>query len=131
MIVPKFVYNPGSGSVTFTPTYPPINKEPEGELTAARHDSLSSTGLIQMVNERTDFFLNLDFAYAALADMVAWQKLLGFALAGGTVTYYPDSTLSASNDYVLNDTDWKTPRLCLNTFSFKLKLRRIETYDGS
>lgn len=123
-IVPQFSYDPGTGTVNFVPTLPPVDKEPEGELSAERHDSIASEGLKQSVWERTDTFLNLQFDAVPLSDMTSWNSLYQYALQGGVLTYYPDSTnLSVSAEYTLEDTGWKYKRVGLGVYSFTMKLR--------
>jgi hypothetical protein len=121
---PQFSYDPGTGVVNFVPTLPPTQKEPEGELQATRHDSFTSDGIKQSVWERTDEFLNLQFDAVPLSDMASWAALYDYALQGGELTYYPDSTnLLVSSVYTLEDMGWKYKRVGLNFYSFTMKLR--------
>src|ERR1700688_2858635 len=107
MILPKIEYNPGSGTVDFVPTYPPTDKEPGvpaqdfqgGELQAQRHDSTASIGYQQMVTERIDTFLNLDFPFVPASDIASWVSFINFALAGGIFNYYLDHTTGDFAEY--------------------------------
>lgn len=124
MIKPKFAYDPGTGIVDFTPTWPPTDQTPLSPLSAVRHDSVTSSGIKQSVVERIDEFRTLSFANVPVDDMAAWRSFLSYALTGGQFTYYPDETdLITFLEYTLEDTDWAPKRVSWKNFSFTLKMR--------
>jgi len=123
-ITPQFTYNPGSGNVTLTPTYPPTGKPLASEMEATRHDSITSSGIKQSIVERIDNFVTLNFPFVPLADIAAWTAFMQWALAGGVFTYTPDSTVPAVNaQYTLEDTSWNPKRATIGhaTFSFRMR----------
>lgn len=127
MIVPKIVYDPGSGPVTLTPTYPNV-KKPQGAdpLVATRHDSITSSGKKQSVTERVDTLIPVQFDIVPSSDMAAWAAFMGWALAGGVFTWYPDSTVSGTHtDYTLEDMAWQPTFVAKDTNSFKFTMRKV------
>jgi hypothetical protein len=125
-IKPAFVYDPGGGNVTLIPTYPPINKQPQGSLNAVRHDTITSSGLKQSVTERVESFNNFEFANVPQADLAAWYGFLGYALAGGQFTVYDDSTsLVSGSRYTLEDTSFDPKRNAFQNYSFTLNTRKV------
>ncbi len=122
--VPKFTFNPGSGDIDLIPTWPPTGKTPP-ERQAVRTDSLTSTGLKQSINERTDLINTLNFTTVPESDLDDWQTFIDFAVAGNAFQYYPDHTqLSNFAVYSLVDTDWNPQRVAFQTYSFTLKIRQ-------
>jgi hypothetical protein len=123
MITPKIVYDSGGGPVTLIPTYPPVQKPGADELVANRHDSITTTGVKQSINDRTDVFVNLNFAFVPTADLAAWKLFITWAIAGGKFTYYPDNTLGTNADYTLENDTWVAKRVMFSMYSFTLRLR--------
>ncbi len=119
MIAPKFIYNPGGGAVTLSPTYPATSKIPVDALAATRHDSITSDGHRQVVTERID-----DVNTVPEADLAGWRSFLGYALGGGPFDYYPDATSGTHETYELVDTGWDPKRVCSKTYSFTIGLRK-------
>jgi hypothetical protein len=126
MILPKIVYNAGSGSVTLNFSYPPVQKPGTDEKTATRHDVESSSGILQTVVERVVTFRTVQLDFVPQADLAAWSTFMDWALSGGVFTYYPDATVSGTHDdWQLSDTSW-TPAYAFRTFAkFKLKMRKV------
>lgn len=123
--VPKFVYNPGTGAVTLSPTYPPIGKAMMDDRDAVRHDSMSSSGIRQVALERVDIIKPLQFEFVLWTDLPAWQSFIDFAITGGQFSYYPDATASAFNTYELMDTSFSPKFASFNLSKFSLKLRLV------
>ena len=133
-IVPKFVYEPDplTGHVSFVPAYPPVNKTPQNELEAVRHDSVTTSGIQQSVVERVDNFLTLDFQNVPEGDMAAWYSFMVYAVTGGLFSYHPDSTSATALEWILADTAWKPKRVAFQLYSFTLRMRRlVPTTTGS
>ncbi len=138
MILPKIEYNPGTGTVDFVPTYPPTNKEPGvaaddfqgGELSGVRHDSTASIGYQQMITERVDTFLNLEFPFIPASDIPSWIAFMEFAIPGGIFNYYLDSTSPDFAEYTLETPSWKTKRVAPGVFSVTLKFRQLYPTTG-
>lgn len=125
MILPKIVYDPGSGAVTLNFTYPPVQKPGTDELNAVRHDSMTISGNRQVIIERIDHFLTLQIDYVPFADLNAWAAFMGFAIQGGQFKYYPDATLTAFDTWDLEDTNWK-PSLNVRLHDkFTMKMRKV------
>lgn len=125
---PKFAYNAGSGVVDFSPTYPATQKSGPptvANLSAIRHDSVTSTGIKQSVWERTDELYELNFETVPESDLASWRAMMSWLLQGAQVTYYPDVTDAATYyDYTLEDMAWAPKWKSWKTYTFKLTLRR-------
>lgn len=127
MILTKFAWNPGTGNTTFTPTYPPINKEPVNPLSAIRHDSISSDGTNhQVLIERIDQIQTLEFANVPQTDLATWATLMTFLIGGGIVAIHPDSTSGTNAEFICTDSTW-TPKKApgLKMFSFTINFRML------
>lgn len=124
MIVPKIVYNPGSGSITLNPTWPPTKGNPVDNLAATRHDSITSDGHMQSVVERIDSINSLSWTTVPVDDLAAWTSFMQYALTGGQFDYYPDSTSGTHSAYQLIDTDWNYKRVMFQTFAFTMNMRK-------
>lgn len=123
--IPKFVYNPGGGDITLSPTYPPVNKEPVNALEAVRHDSITTSGIQQSVTERVDQVQHLEFKTVPQSDLAAWAAFMKWAVAGGLFYYYPDGTLTGNNGFLLIDTGWSPKRVFFQTYSFNIAMRQV------
>jgi hypothetical protein len=125
MIQPKIIYDPGTGAVTLTPTWPAKGKIPVDGMNATRTDSITSDGHRQTVVERIDAVNTLTFPYIPATDLAAWRTFLGFALAGGSFDYYPDNTSGTHTTYELSDQSWMPAFVTRDTFSMTLNLRKF------
>src|ERR1019366_2559503 len=96
MIQCIFIYNAGAGNVQFTPTYPPIGKQPNDGLAATRHDSITSSGIKQAVLERIDDVTTLTFPYVPQTDLAAWKAMMTWLLAGNVFAYRPNANFKAA-----------------------------------
>lgn len=124
------IYNPGSGIVDFTPTYPATKRQPgAGGLTATRHDSITSSGIKQSVLERIDTLTTLSFPYCPASEMSSWEAFMSFALGGGVFAFRPDATDDTVwYEYTLESMDWSPKWTSYNNFSIDLQVR---LYVGS
>ena len=89
--IPKIVYDAGAGSVTFQPTYPPVNKPGPHDgnsdrLSGQRGDSISLSGKKQVAFWRTDTFRVLQMDFFAL-EQYANAPRLRVAPDATTVTF--------------------------------------------
>jgi hypothetical protein len=124
MIVPTFIYNLGAGDIYFTPTWPPIGKQPLDGLEATRHDSFTSTGIKQSVLERVDDVMTLSFQFVPQSDLAAWKAFMTWALAGNIFAYRPNSTdHTVWGEYTLDSMAWTPKFVCVGTFSFDIQCR--------
>jgi hypothetical protein len=124
MIVPMFIYNTGSGDIEFTPTYPPIGKQPYDGWAATRHDSITSSGIKQSVLERIDDVMTLNFAYVPQSDLPTWKAMMQWLLAGNVFAYRPNAADDTVwYEYTLDSMDWTPKFVCPGTFSFVLQCR--------
>jgi len=103
---------PASWGATLTFRYPPRFK-PSYADESIRHDNVASSGVKEVIYERTDDFIEFDMEWILAADRSAWQAFLAYALQGGAFDFYPDATDSDFDPYVLENMDarlaWKAP----------------------
>ena len=92
-VVPQFNYGVGFGT-TFNPTYAAKQKQPIATLgqSATRHDSVTSSGLMQVITERVDRVFPLEFPMVPQSDLAGWDAFITWAIQGGQFQYIPDST---------------------------------------
>src|SRR3954463_6820855 len=102
-VIPKIVYNPGTGNVTLSPTYANVKKPLLDDFEAVRHDSITSSGVRQSMTERVDRIRPVTFESVPWADLPDWVDFLSYAIEGGPFDYYPDATLSAFQTFELVD----------------------------
>src|SRR5437660_810378 len=101
--IPKIVYDPGSGTVTLTPTYPNVQKPYMDSFEALRHDSITSDGIRQSMLERVDRIRPITFESVPWTDLPMWEDFFAYAVQGGSFRYYPDGTQSAFQTWELVD----------------------------
>lgn len=124
----KIVYDAGAGSVTFQPTYPPVNKPGPHDgnsdhLSAQRGDSISLSGKKQTAWWRTDTFRVLQMENVPWDDLAGWNAFMQYAVKGGEFDYYPDATVSDFLTFTLEDTDWDPQKASYKLAKFKLNMR--------
>ncbi len=120
LVVPKIIW-PHSGGSTLLFDYPPRN-QPYDERVAVRHDNISSAGVRESIYERTDTYLNLEIEYSKTANMAQWDSFIQYAEQGGSFDFYPDSTLGASTQYLLEGTSWTAAYKQIGMFTFTVRL---------
>jgi hypothetical protein len=125
--VPVFKYDPGSGVVTLSPTYPPIAKPGAEERVALRHDSVTISGYMQSITEHVEKFLTLDFPFVPMTDLAAWQLFIDYAILGGAFDYYPDfgGAPTVFQTYTLADTNWKSAFAFRTMAKITIRMRRV------
>ncbi len=122
--LPKIVWNPGTGAITLSFTYPPVQKPGADPMSAKRNDVKSGGGLLQSNFEYMEVFRTLQMDYAPMDGLTGWSSFMYWALSGGAFDYYPDATSGAHDTWTLADTDW-TPAYNFRTMSkFKFKMRK-------
>jgi hypothetical protein len=124
MANPLIIYTPtGATQQTLSFESPP-QQQPGYVKAAVRHDNISTSGVRESVLERIDQFmeLTLNWIYAG-ADLANWTAFLDFALTGGAFAYYPDASLPAYTNYVVEDTGATIVYKAAGVYSLKLKLR--------
>lgn len=125
MVVPQIVYDPGTGPVILTFTYPPVSKPMLDDRSAVRHDSMTSSGLRQVALERVDILKPLTMDFVPWDDLPAWGNFIDFAIAGGQFAYYPDAAQPEFQTWELMDTDFK-PKFSFRSISkFALQFRLV------
>lgn len=123
---PKIVYDPGTGPVTLTFTYPPVQKPGAFERSAVRHDSDTISGYRQSITEHIDKFLTLQLDNVPMADLPNWELFMDFALAGAAFDYYPDvAAPSTFKTWTLDDADWKSQFAYRTMAKFSMKMRLV------
>lgn len=90
-LTPKITYN----GTSFIPVYPPKAKIPIDGQRASRHDSITTSGVQQSINERIDRVNTFDFPNIPESELPGWDAFLSWALAGNQWQYTPDSSTSA------------------------------------
>jgi hypothetical protein len=125
--LPIFKYDPGTGVVTLSPSFPPIAKPGAEERVATRHDSDTISGYRQSITERVTKYLTLDFQFVPMTDLTNWQLFIDYAIKGGAFDYYQDPVAGPTvfETFTLDDTDWK-PSFAFRTMAkFSIKMRRV------
>jgi len=126
MANPKIVYTPDGGSEQTLSFVLPPREVPAYQKVAVRHDNVSAAGIRESVLERIDEFLEFAMDYVqAGTDLANWQAFMDYALRGGAFAYYPDSSLSAFSNYLLEDTELSASRRAPGAYSLTLKMRKL------
>jgi len=127
--VPAIVYDPGTGSVTLSPTLPNtkkpgLNDGNDDQRSGQRTRSITSSGIVQDVIERVDILRAITFELVAISELPAWAAFFDYAIPGGKFSYYPDANLSDHQDWILEDESWKPQRAIIGyaTFTFNVRL---------
>ncbi len=124
MTLPQIVYTPPGGTQQTLSFSSPPQQQPGFLKTAVRHDNVSTSGVRESVLERTDDFLEISMEWIhAGADLANWNAFLDFALTGAPFTYYPDASVNAFTNYVLEDTEARVEYKGPGVYAIKLKLR--------
>jgi hypothetical protein len=123
-IVPQFAYN----STTFSPTFAARQKQPIATLgqEESRHDSITVSGLMQSIHERTDRVFSLDFPFVPQSDLAGWDAFISWAIQGQQFNYIPD-TLAPSTFVTCQLMSMSVPYKWVGyqLFSVSLKLRVV------
>ncbi|HEV2349012.1 MAG TPA: hypothetical protein VG028_04100 [Terriglobia bacterium] len=124
MANPQIVYTPAGGLQQIVNFVSPPQQQPGYLKTAIRHDNISTAGIRESVLERTDQFLELTLNWIrAGADLANWTAFLDYALTGAAFAYYPDASLNAYTNYVLEDTGARIAYKAAGIYALKLKCR--------
>lgn len=123
--IPKIIYDPGTGPVTLTFTWPPVSKPGANKRTATRFDSDTLSGYRQSFTTHVAQYLTLQMDAVPQADLGNWATFIDFAIRGPAFDYYPDATSGSFKTYTLNDTDWD-PSFAYRTMAkFKIEMRLV------
>lgn len=124
MANPQIIYTPAGGTQqTLSFTAPP-QQQPAYEKSAVRHDNVSTAGIRESVLERIDQFMEISLDWIrAGSDLANWTAFLDFALTGAAFAYYPDSSVNAYTNYVLEDSGATLAYKGPGVYSLKLKFR--------
>ena len=123
--IPRFVYDPGTGAVSFTPTYPNMQKPGKDNFEAVRHDSTTSSGIRQSMLERVDRIKPVNFEFVPWSDLSSWEAFLSYAVQGGDFSYYPDSTLTAFQTFQLVEDKVSSSFVCFGFDKITFNLRLV------
>lgn len=115
--IPKIIYNPGSGNITLTFTFPPVQKgtmerSTEGNAISSnsgnqsRSDSVTLSGLVQSLWFRTDWFKTIQMDFVPFTDAPKWKAFIDYAMTGGQFDYYPDAATGVFQTMQMEETDW-------------------------
>lgn len=101
---------------------------PSFVLESIRHDNRASSGVQEVVYERTDKFWEGELEYVASgAEIAAWQAFEESALQGIPFDYYPDATSSAFTTFFLEDQQMSAAYKVPGQYTFK---HRFYQYIG-
>lgn len=121
---PQIIYTPAGGPQQIVNFVSPPQQQPGYVKAAIRHDNISTAGIRESVLERTDEFMELSLNWIrAGADLANWTAFLDYALTGAAFAYYPDASLNAYTNYVLEDTGARIEYKAAGVYSLKLKCR--------
>src|SRR5262245_35320504 len=125
MANPKIVYTPsGGGEQALNFVFPPRDL-PGYRKVAVRHDNIAAAGIRESVLERTDEFLEFTMEFIKSgADLANWHAFLDYALTGGAFAYFPDASLGAFANYLLEDSDVTIVHKSPGIYSLTLKMRK-------
>ena len=103
----------------------PPREVPAYQKVAVRHDNVSAAGIRESVLERVDEFLEFSMAFIKSGTEIAnWQSFLDHAMTGAAFAYYPDASINAFTNYLLEDTEVTASRKAPGAYSLALKLRK-------
>ena len=126
MANPQIIYTPAGGTQQTLSFLSPPQKQPGYLKAAVRHDNISTSGIRESVLERIDQFTELSLNWIrAGSDFANWSTFLDFALTGAAFAYYPDASLTAYTNYVLEDTGAAMAYKAAGVYSLKLKFRLL------
>jgi|SRR5579859_1021353 len=124
MANPQIIYTPAGGTQQTLSFMSPPQQQPGYLKTAVRHDNISTSGIRESVLERVDQFTELSLNWIrAGTDLANWTAFLDFALTGAAFAYYPDASLTAYTNYVLENTDATLAYKAAGVYALKLKFR--------
>jgi hypothetical protein len=124
MANPQIIYTPPGGPQQIVNFVSPPRQQPGYLKAAIRHDNISTAGIRESVLERIDQFMELSLNWIrAGADLANWTAFLDYALTGAAFAYYPDASLTAYINYVLEDTGARVDYQGAGIYSLKLKCR--------
>ena len=108
LLLPKITDPADSEANTLNFTYPPVEKpmlDPRDgdEREGVRSDSFTLSGLRQSMFYRADEFKRLTMKDVPIADISNWRDFIDYAHEGGSFRFYPDATLTAFDEYILED----------------------------
>jgi hypothetical protein len=122
---PKFIYDPGTGAVAVTPTYPHVKKPYMNNFEALRHDSITSSGIRQSMLERVDRVLKVTFEDVPWTDLPMWESFFAYAIQGGSFKFYPDDSLTAFQTWELVDDKVDVVFVSIGLSKFEMNLRMV------
>jgi len=146
LLVPKITYPADVPTSELDFTFPPVEKpmtlgNDGDEIESVRNDSITLSGLRQSMFYRADEFKHLRMSNVPIADMTAWKAFVNYAQQGGSFRYYPDSTLTAFDEWLLEDsggsnrsqtssssssaTNWAPQYVVRGLASFELVMRKV------
>ena len=123
--IPKFVYDPGTGAVTFIPTYANMQKPQLDDFQAVRHDSITSSGIRQSMLERIDRIKPINFEFIPWSDLPSWEAFLSYAMTGGDFSYFPDSTLTGFATWEIVDDSVSPTFVCIGQSKISFSMRLV------
>lgn len=132
-LIPKFVWHdPITGLNQFVPVYAPINKQPQGALEAIRHDSTTTSGIMQSRTERVEKTYTLNFDFVPESDLATWATFMLFATKGNEFFYHPDSTSMTNFGAICMTHKWDPKRVAYQLHKFVFVIRcTIPSDSGS
>lgn len=129
-VLPKYVYNAGSGDVEIEFT---------AELAADPHETIKSkrkllyggTGVMQVNFMYNEKIIVLEHEFITRAEVDAVQTMIEtWVIRGNTFDFYPDKDVASYTTLELIDNNYKPKRMhrnALDLWAFKLKCREVIT----
>lgn len=134
-IQPKIVY---PSSVLFPPTPTTLNFKYQPRhvqffsYEAVRHDNRASSGVQEVIYERTDEFFNADMEYVTTSDsdVANWQTFLQSAIQGIPFDYYPDPVGAPTTftTYFADDKNYAAEYKAPGVWTFSMKWYKYVTW---
>lgn len=138
--IPKITWPAAAPTNTLAFTLPNVKKPgpyPIADQEGVGVATISVSGKRQVMWYRTDQFYHLNMELVPWADQAAWQAFIQFAVQGGSFLLYPDASLTAYDEYWLEDpggsvrnnnlalSAWNPTMLEQKAAQFELILRKV------
>jgi len=138
---PIIQYDPGTGPITLTFLRParrmtPFSIPPGIGVPkfrdSVRHQNVASSGLVEFIWERYDFFVTFEMEYVSLGDdLDAWDKFMRWALAGNIFTFSPSAQNAEGYTFWMEETTFEAKWRSLAEYTFIAKLRKARPFEPS
>jgi len=123
----KFTWPASTEANNFT-TAEPLNKIPFDSQKAVRYDNVSSYGILDVIVERVESFIDVEANYVFKSiDATNWDTFMQYAVQGGAFYYYPDSASGTKIQVTMVEKDFNLAYKAMGLYSFKFTMRKVIT----